>query len=346
MRRYVVIGAGAVGGTIAGRLVRAGHEAVVVARGPHLSAVQRQGLHLRTPDFDEQIPVRAIGGPQELELNADDVLVLATKTHQAHAALAQWADARVEAGTRTLTAATALPVLTMMNGVAGERIALRYFDRVIGVCLWLPALHLHPGHVISRGTPNSGSLHMARYPAARSTTADAHLLTRIAADWGEAGFGVERPADVMPWKYHKLVSNIENAFHAVLGAEAWSEQGPAQDIITAAKDEARAVLQHAGIEVVGDDEEATVRHRAFRVAPVPGLPDTQLGSSSWQSLARGTGSIETDYLNGEIAMVARAHGVPAPINTAIAAMARRAAREGIGPGQVRAAALAAELNLS
>lgn len=45
-------------------------------------------------------------------------------------------------------------------------------------------------------------------------------------------------------------------------------------------------------------------------------------------------------------MVARAHGVPAPINTAIAAMARRAAREGIGPGQVRAAALAAELNLS
>jgi lysophospholipase L1-like esterase len=31
-------------------------------------------------------------------------------------------------------------------------------------------------------------------------------------------------------------------------------------------------------------------------------------------LARATGSIETDYLNGEIAMLGRLHGVPTPVN--------------------------------
>ena len=38
------------------------------------------------------------------------------------------------------------------------------------------------------------------------------------------------------------------------------------------------------------------------------------GGSSWQSLARGPGSIEADYLNGEIVLLGRLHGVPTPAN--------------------------------
>jgi hypothetical protein len=59
--------------------------------------------------------------------------------------------------------------------------------------------------------------------------------------------------------------------------------------------------------------------------PVPGEP-AQLGGSSWQSLVRGTGTIETDFLNGEITLIARRLGRPAPINTRLTALARRAAR--------------------
>ena len=44
--RYIVIGAGAIGGTIGGRLAANGHEVVLVARGRHLDALQARGLRL------------------------------------------------------------------------------------------------------------------------------------------------------------------------------------------------------------------------------------------------------------------------------------------------------------
>ena len=40
--RYIVFGAGAVGGVIGGRLHAAGHDVILLARGPHLDAVLRR----------------------------------------------------------------------------------------------------------------------------------------------------------------------------------------------------------------------------------------------------------------------------------------------------------------
>ena len=65
--RYVIIGAGAIGGAIGGRLAHAGLEAVLVARGEHLAALREHGLRLRTPEEDVTVPVHPVGGPEELE---------------------------------------------------------------------------------------------------------------------------------------------------------------------------------------------------------------------------------------------------------------------------------------
>ncbi|NUT26811.1 MAG: ketopantoate reductase family protein, partial [Streptomyces sp.] len=51
------------------------------------------------------------------------------------------------------------------------------------------------------------------------------------------------------------------------------------------------------------------------------------GGSSWQSLTRGTGTIEADYLNGEIALLGRLHGVPTPLNELLQHLANTFARE-------------------
>jgi 2-dehydropantoate 2-reductase len=64
--------------------------------------------------------------------------------------------------------------------------------------------------------------------------------------------------------------------------------------------------------------------------PINGQPRS--GGSSWQSLARGTGSIEADYLNGEIVLLGRLHGVPTPVNELARQLANKAAREGTPPG--------------
>jgi 2-dehydropantoate 2-reductase len=49
---------------------------------------------------------------------------------------------------------------------------------------------------------------------------------------------------------------------------------------------------------------------------------------------RGTGSIETDFLNGEIVLLGRLHGVPTPVNAAVQALANRIARERLAPGSL------------
>ena len=81
--RYIVIGAGAIGGTIGGRLSVGGHEVVLVARGAHLDALRARGLSLATPDGTSTLDIPAVGGPGELGLREDDVLLLATKTQDA-----------------------------------------------------------------------------------------------------------------------------------------------------------------------------------------------------------------------------------------------------------------------
>src|SRR5258705_5929866 len=118
--RYIVIGAGAIGGTIGGRLAASGHEVVLVARGAHLDALRAKGLTLATPDGTSTLDIPAVAGPGAVDLREDDVL-LATKTQDAEPLLTEWAWRPVRNGT---VAAHKLPVVCAQNGVASERIAL------------------------------------------------------------------------------------------------------------------------------------------------------------------------------------------------------------------------------
>ena len=49
---------------------------------------------------------------------------------------------------------------------------------------------------------------------------------------------------------------------------------------------------------------------------------------------RGTGSLETDYLNGEIALLGRLHGVPTPASDFVCRLARRILRDKLKPGDI------------
>ncbi len=340
MTRYIIIGAGAIGGGIGGRLAQAGRSTVLVARGEHLAALRERGMRLRSPHEDVTVPVTAVGGPDELELHADDVLVVATKSNQATAALAQWADAPVHGTAGVIgTAGDQLPVFMALNGVASEEMALRYFARVFGVCVWMPAVHLEPGEVIIRGVPISGLFHIGRVPATLTDDADRVLLAELSADWTAARFTVTLPDDVMPWKYRKLISNIANAFQALVGTN-----GDLDPVVAAAGAEARRVLDAAGLAYTDDADEREARSHSFTVEPVAGEP-AELGGSTWQSMTRGTGNVESDYLNGEIALIANRHGLDAPINTRVASLARQAATRGQKPGEISAAELAETLGV-
>lgn len=56
------------------------------------------------------------------------------------------------------------------------------------------------------------------------------------------------------------------------------------------------------------------------------------GGSSWQSLERGNGSIEAEFLNGEIVLLGGLHDVATPVNALLQRLAVEAAAEGAGAG--------------
>ncbi|MEU4400049.1 2-dehydropantoate 2-reductase N-terminal domain-containing protein [Micromonospora orduensis] len=314
--RFVIIGAGAVGGTIGARLAEAGRDVTLVARGAHLDAIRDRGLTLRQPDGDVTVRLDAVDRPGDRPLPADTVLVLTVKSQDTAGALAAWVDAPVAGGG---TAGERLPLLTAQNGVANERAALRLFADVHPVCVWLPATHLQPGVVVANGYPHPGMLHIGRYPDGADDTDRA-----VATDLTAAGFVAPVREDVQRWKYGKLLSNLGNGLQALLG----------QDIPDALAERVRAegvaVLAAAGIAHTSPQEEKAERGDLVGQRPVAG--EDRSGGSTWQSLARGTGSTEVDHLNGEIVLLGRLHGVPTPANAAVQRAVRRAVRERIGAG--------------
>jgi 2-dehydropantoate 2-reductase len=333
MPRYIILGAGAVGGAIGARLALAGRSVALLARGDHLAVLREHGLRLRTPDEDATQRLPAIGGPEEIQLDVDDILILATKAHQAHQVLVGWADLPVHHDGQTIgSAGELLPIFIALNGVAGEAFAHRYFRRVHGVCVWMPVVHLKPGEVIIRSTPRSGMLHIGRVP--RTTATPNHALAQAAADLVAANFDVPLPDDVMAWKYRKLISNIGNVFQALV-----ARNGDWRPLVADAEAEARRVLDASGIGYISEAEENAARAAGFTMKPVAGVP-AATGGSTWQSLQRGTGNIETDYLNGEIVMIAHRAGLEAPINERLATLARRAVAHGAKPGDMSAEQLA------
>lgn len=331
--RYVVVGAGAIGGVLAARLARSSsaHPPLLIARGHNAEAIREHGLHLRTPDEDVHVAVAVASSPGQVTLREDDVLVFATKTQHVRSALLDWTDRPVQdpAGHVTGKAGEVLPVLMALNGVESERIALRLFRRVFGVCVWLPAAHLAPGELLSPLTAVHGVFLVGRHPASDETAADALLSRTLTADWEAAGFQVHAVESIMPWKYAKLLMNLGNAVEALVGPGT-----DATDILAQLRAEGRAVLAEAGIPVTPDHLVQAWRGGLFgNYRPIPGV-EGALGSSSWQSMARGTGDIETDYLNGEIVLIARSAGRDAPLNAAVQAAARRAATAHRGPGSM------------
>jgi 2-dehydropantoate 2-reductase len=339
--RYVIIGAGAIGGTVGGVLARAGTPTVLVARGRHAEVLAAEGITLRTPDGTFRTAVTAASRAEDVRLTDRDVLVFATKTQQLDAALQEWVDRPVQ-GTHGVigTAGEQLPALTALNGVAAEEKALRYFRRVFGVCVWLPAVHLDPGEVIVRSWPVTGQFHIARWPASTSTQADADLLAGLAETWSAAGIVVRTPDDVAPWKYNKLLSNLGNAVGALS-----AEIADAREVVAALRGEGQEVLWHAGIEFVSFETSTAARADGPTIRPVPGWNAGQ-GNSTWQSLSRQTGNVETDFLNGEIVRLAHRHGIGAPLNAALARAARTAVRDGLGPGRYSSAQLAELLGIN
>jgi 2-dehydropantoate 2-reductase len=312
--RFVVYGAGAIGGAIAGRLFAHGHDVCCIARGAHLDAMQRTGLRVIDPENDVTLPVLAVGHPADARLTSDDVIVLAMKTQDTADALAEL----------TPVASPDVAIVCAQNGVENERLALRRFAHVYAMCVMLPATHLEPGVIEISSTPITGLLDLGCYPSGIDDRARA-----IATALTSATFESVPRADVMRWKYTKLLMNLGNAVEALCAPDEH-----AVELARRARSEGAATLRAAHIDAASREEDQ--ERRGNRLTPKPIGGAARGGGSSWQSLRRGTGRVESDYLNGEIVLIGRQHGVPTPVNALLQRLANDVAHAGAPPAQMAA----------
>jgi 2-dehydropantoate 2-reductase len=318
--RFVVYGAGAIGGAIGGRLSQNGHDVILIARGSHFEALRDRGLRLVDPDAEAVVAVPAVEHPRAIDWKPDDVVILAMKTQDTESAL------------EALPADRDLAIVCAQNGVDNERMALRRFARVYAMCVMLPSTHLEPGVVAVSSAPITGLLDLGCYPGGVDDTA-----AQIAGALQDSTFESVPRADIMRWKYTKLLMNLGNSVEALCRRD-----DNAIELSRRARREGASVLRAAGIDLASQNEDAERRGDRLRQRPIDGA--ARGGGSSWQSLRRGTGSIESDYLNGEIVLLGRLNGVPTPANSLLQRRAHAAAEARLAPGTLAAADLLAELD--
>jgi 2-dehydropantoate 2-reductase len=200
---------------------------------------------------------------------------------------------------------------------------------VLGMVVMMPTSHLEPGVVIQASSSVPGLLDVGCFPEGTDERAE-----RVAAMVRAGGFeSVVRP-DIMAWKHRKLLLNLGNA------AQAACPPDDDRDRLTElARAEGERVLAAARVTIVSEAEDDARRGDLLDTRSMR----ARGGGSTWQSLRRRTGDVETDYLNGEISMLGRRHGVPTPVNDFLRDVSWRLAAAGAEPGSLSAADLLKEL---
>ena len=320
-RRYVVVGAGGVGVAIAAGLSEAGIPVVLVSRGKTYEAIRAHGLHYAHAGWSRRLDVSVVDGADAVTLREDDVLVLTVKSQDAPAALADWAWRPVEGG----GVGSDLPVLLTQNGLDAERVALRYFSKVVAGVTLVAARHVIAGKVEVGNAPRIGQLIVGAYPSAALAPGAGEAAAGIAADLQAANWLSQDVPDVARWLAWKVLVNVTFSLALLEGSPA-----EVDELRTLLVDEARSVLTAAGYEFADPKTETTYDASEAAVSETYGKHQP----STWQSFVRGSGS-EVDYLNGEVVLLARHHGLPAPVNDALQRLLGRSAALGEAPGTHR-----------
>lgn len=300
--RLVIVGAGAIGGSLAAELSLSGADVVVVARGVHGQRIADHGLHYLTPHRDCHVVMPRVSGLGELSFQDDDVIIVTTKIDD----VAEVAEnlARIDA---------TLPVLCLQNGVAGERIAAEHLEPIYAGMVYLPATYLNPGRVENFCSNGPGALRIGRYQGGNDA-----LCERLSAVLAGAGFNADAVTEIMPWKYGKLLTNLGNAIEV-----SCTDRDRAGDLYRRAIAEAETCLRAASIAYLSADQLVTAAN--IQVDTIGDKP--RPGGSMWQSVARKRPP-EVDYLNGEIVRLGTSWQIPTPINAMLVAAVRETVQDG------------------
>jgi 2-dehydropantoate 2-reductase len=324
--RIGIMGAGSIGCYVGGRLLAADAAGVtLVGRDRIRSALQQHGLTVSDASGRVTVPPARIDFATDPDaLRGSDVVLVTVKSGHTEAAATQLATV-LGPGT---------PVISLQNGVRNPRL----LHSILGVNPVLAGVV--DFNVVSS---DAGVFHCGLAgPLSIEASALLEVQQLVAALQG-GGLTAGFKTDITPVQWTKLLVNLNNAVSALSGA-------PTRDLVRLAgyRRIVAAVLAE-GIKVLRSAGIRTAARRGIPIAatvPLLRMPDwlarlllrsqiradAAARSSMWEDLERRR-LTEVDYLNGEIADLAAAHGAEAPLNLRIVELIHTAESEGAGsPG--------------
>lgn len=296
--RIMIVGAGGVGGYLAGRLSQKLDTITVVARGAHLAAIQAQGLTII--DGEERFTVHPAATDTPAKTGVQDAIFLCTKGYGLEDALEQ---IRPCVGPDTM-------LIPLLNGVnMHKRIAARLPEaQALLGSIYIYANIASPGVVQKNGPMLRLVLGVPGIPGSEAPAPLRELCGLLQG----CGIPTELPEDILRenWiKWAVLVSNGQsNAyFHAPLGA---IRDDPARmQFVLALLGEVVAVAKAEGVKLPEDMQDQLL-------ATMSSLPYESISSLSRDIDTPGKPT-ELALFAGALCELADAHGIDAPANRAI-----------------------------
>ena len=253
--KLCIFGAGAIGGYLATHLAQVDDlEVSVVARGEHLAAIRRNGLAIESPRGTLRARVRATDRPQEL--GAQDVVILALKSHQVTPAL-DGVQALLGPHTAVVPPTTGIPYW-YFHGLPGphrnrqiERLdpqgrqwqALPP-ERVIGCVYWVASEVTAPGVIHHDGS-------LSRFPIGEPDGSSSERALRLAAALKGAGLDAPVVPDIRAWIWAKMISSLCWNPVATLTLATLSEMNARPEVVAIVRSmmsEADALAQRLGVQ--------------------------------------------------------------------------------------------------
>lgn len=304
MSKIAIIGAGAIGSLLGARLLQAGHDVLLIARGNRLESLRLEGLRLSADGVEERAPVSVA----ETLIMADtpDHVIVATKTFQLPGAL------------RLLSPYidTSLSVLTVQNGVEAAQLVQIALPRATVLAARMHGFfELDKDVVRHAGVPPS----IVMGPEEPGFASPLHQRkgTELASALNRSGIPTELVDDVRPalWDKFLMAATLGGLAPAIgLNVGQVSLHSEACAVLKLAMEEVAAIASALGISLRADCVEAKL---AF-IRRFP--PDA---TSSLQRDLEAHRPSEFDHLTGAIPRFAVRSGVPAPTADKIIAMLRR-----------------------
>lgn len=318
--KICVFGAGAIGGFLAARLAAAGAAVSVIARGPHLAAMRRDGLRVLSASGESVVRPLCTGDPAEA--GPQDYVILTLKAHSLPAAVPQ-IEALLGPDTALVSAINGVPwwyfhrvggpfegtrlASVDPDGILWERLDPR---RAIG-CVVYPAADLVAPGVIRH--TYGDRLPIGEPDGSRSRRCQALSEVLVAA-------GLKAPVrprirdDIWLKLWGNLSFNPVSALTGATLAEITGDPGT-RALCRAMMLEGQAVGERLGVRFLLD-----VERRLDGAAEVG-----EHKTSMLQDLERGR-PLEIDALIGAVVEMARLVGVAAPNCEAVLALVRQRAR--------------------